>query len=268
MGRLDGKTVIITGASGGTGRASSKLFAGEGAKVVALDINAEGLKTLEAEVKSQGGEITTIETNLMQEEQIKAAVQTAIDKYGRIDVLFNNVGGANSKDVGFLDITPEIWDFSLKLNVNSALYCSQRVIPHMIEQGGGSIIFTGTGASRAGDFFTSAYAIIKGAVNTMYLYVATQFGRQNIRSNLLQPGLSVNEKMAMLPPDVLNSFVEQSLLNKPTYPLDLANAALFLASDESKCISGACLTVDGGLTAHMPTYLDTLRNQFARDGIV
>jgi NAD(P)-dependent dehydrogenase (short-subunit alcohol dehydrogenase family) len=259
MRRLSGKTVIITGAAGGTGRASSKLFAEEGATIVALDINKEWLKTLEAEVVAAGGKITPIVTDLMQEDSIKEAVQTAIDKYGRIDVLFNNVGGAHNADAGFLNITPDIWDFSIKLNVNSALYCCQQVIPHMIKQGGGSIILTGTGASRLGDFYTSGYAIAKGAINTMYLYIATQFGRQNIRVNLLQPGLSVNEKLAQLPAEALKPTVDQSTLGLAGYPIDLARAALFFASDDSKYVTGACLVVDGGVFAHMPTYIDTVR---------
>jgi NAD(P)-dependent dehydrogenase (short-subunit alcohol dehydrogenase family) len=258
MQRLSGKTVIITGAAGGTGRASSKLFAEEGANIVALDINKEWLMTLGEEITAAGGKITTIVTDLMQEGSIKEAVQAAIGKYGRIDVLFNNVGGAHGADATFLDITPEVWDFSIKLNVNSALYCCQQVIPHMIKQGGGSIILTGTGASRLGDFYTSGYAIAKGAVNTMYLYIATQFGRQNIRVNLLQPGLSVNEKLAQLPAEAMKPIVDQSTLGIAGYPVDLAHAALFFASDDSKYVTGACLAVDGGTSAHMPTYIDTI----------
>jgi NAD(P)-dependent dehydrogenase (short-subunit alcohol dehydrogenase family) len=259
MQRLSGKTVIITGAAGGTGRASSKLFAEEGANIAALDINKEWLKTLEEEVTAAGGKITPIVTDLMNEGSIKEAVQRTIDKYGRIDVLFNNVGGAHKADAGFLDITSDVWDFSIKLNVNSALYCCQQVIPHMIEQGGGSIILTGTGGSQFGDFYTSAYAIAKGSVNTMYLYIATQFGRQNIRANLLQPGLSVNERLAQLPAEALKPLADQSPLGRPGYPIDLAHAALFLASDDSKYITGAYLAVDGGVFAHMPTYIDSIR---------
>lgn len=267
MSKLEGKVAIITGGAGGTGRAAAKLFAAEGAKVAALDVNTEWLKTLEEEVKAAGGEITVLTSDLSSREAILDAVDAVVKKYGTVDVLFNNVGGTIPADNGFMDITPEIWDFAVKLNASGPMYITQACLPYMLEKGSGSIIFTSSGGSRAGDFYTSAYAIAKGAVNTMYMYVATQFGRKGIRCNLIQPGLSVNEKVAAMSPEMLEGFTIHNVLPKPVYAADVAKAALFFACDDSAEISGACLNVDAGMTAHLPTYADTIRSTFDRTGI-
>jgi NAD(P)-dependent dehydrogenase (short-subunit alcohol dehydrogenase family) len=267
MGRLEGKVAIISVGASGTGRAASKLFAAEGAKVAALDVNEEGLKSLAEEVRSCGGTIFVEKADLTSRDEIFSAVDDIVKEFGTVDVLFNNVGGTMRADAGFADITPEVLDFSLKLNAEGPLYLTQACLPYMVKQKKGSVIFTSSGASFSGDFFTTAYAISKGCVNTMYKYVATQYGREGIRCNLIMPGLSVNEKMAALPKDVLASFTVQNLLPEAVYPENVAEAALFLASDESSRITGAQLNVDAGMTAHMPTYADTMRASFDRSGI-
>lgn len=266
MKRLEGKVAIITGAAGGTGRASAKLFASEGAKVVALDLNEPWLKTLEEEVKKDGGEITVLKSDVTDPESIQKAVDLTLEKYGRIDVLFNNVGGTPKNDQDVLSITKENWAFAVKLNVESPLFFTQAVLPTMIKQGSGSIIFTGTGAAEMGDLQTSAYAIAKGSVKTLMKYVATQYGRKGIRANLIIPGLVMNERIAQVPIEYLQFAIDEATIKKPGYPIDLAQAALFFASDEARYITGAILNCDGGMSCHMPTYLDTLRGQESVEG--
>ncbi len=259
MKRLEGKTAMITGAAGGTGRASAKLFAEEGAHVLALDVNEPWLKTLDEEVKQAGGDILVRRCDVTDPAQIKEAVEAAVAKWGTIDVLFNNVGGTPKDDGDVLSITPEKWQFAVKLNAESPLWCTQAVLPYMIRQKHGSIIFTETGAAEMGDLQTSAYAIAKGSVNVLYKYVATQYGRLGIRSNMIIPGLVMNEKMQQVPIEYLQGAIDQATLGVAGYPIDLARAALFFASDESSYITGARLACDGGMSCHMPTYLDTLR---------
>jgi len=253
MGRLEGKAAIITGAANGIGFEGAKQFVKEGAKVLAIDIDENGLANLKSEVESEGGTIEVRRVDITKKTEVDEAVAFAAEIFGKIDVLYNNAGGIS--DGGFLNLTEELFDKIFALNVKGTIFTSQAAIPYMLKQGGGSIINTLSGSVELGDLYMSAYASSKGALKTLSMYMATQFGKQNIRVNMIQPGLILTQKAeSKLPEATSNLYLENNLLPMHGRPEDIAKAAIYLASDESKFLTNTIIKVDGGAMSHSPEY--------------
>ena len=242
MGKLDGKVALITGSGSGIGRETAILFAKEGAKIVVGDyVPAGGNQTVEM-IKGAGGEASFIEVDVSKSDQIQRMVKTAIDKYGRIDILYNNAG-IQGPIAPVADIPEEEWFKTLDTNVNSVFRCSKYTIPHMINQGGGVIISTSSTMGLAGKATIAPYALSKAGIISLTRTMATEYGPFNIRVNCICPGV-IDTPMGGPSGEVMD--LNGVPLRKVGIPQDIAKAALFLASDDSQYVTGISLVVDGG----------------------
>jgi NAD(P)-dependent dehydrogenase (short-subunit alcohol dehydrogenase family) len=262
--RLAGKTAFILGAgcvddTWGNGNATAVTFAREGANIVSVDVNEGAAKSTAERVRSEGGRAIHAAADAASLEQLQRAVQAALDAFGRIDVLHNNAG-VNEKG-GPVEISEQGWDRVMDVNAKGAFLSCKAIIPTMLAQGGGSIIHVSSIASVAwtGHPFV-AYHASKAALNQFTRVVAVQHGADNIRCNCVMPGLIDSPRiygtiLSFYNGDIDKMREERSRsvpMRKMGDVWDVANAALFFASDESKYITGTILPVDGGITCSIP----------------
>jgi NAD(P)-dependent dehydrogenase (short-subunit alcohol dehydrogenase family) len=259
MGRVQDKVAIVTGSASGIGAATAGVLAGEGAQVVVADLDRDGADAQAARITADGGRAVAIGFDLGDADSIEQLVAETIGRYGKIDVLHNNAAAtqlAATRDGPILAADPEVWDATLRINVRGTVLMIKAVAPHMIERQAGSIINTSSGAGAAGDLGHAAYGASKAAINAITLYAATQFGKQGVRVNAISPGLI--ETSASATSGHTGQLHDIMLANHLTprlgAPLDIANAVLFLASDESTFVTGQIIGVDGGLLAHAPYF--------------
>lgn len=250
--RLSGQTALITGSGSGIGRAIALRFAAEGAKVVVNDFLEQGADTV-AQIEAAGGEALFVQADLRAEQQVQEMAAQIEQRFGRLDTLVNNAGVRGSSNV--LTAEDAEWDKIIDTNLKGAWYCCKHAIPLMIRSGGGSVInISSTHVMRTqADHFP--YHVAKGGLHTMTLGLAVDFGPQGIRANNLCPGF-IMTKMA---DQFLDTFADRAKkeagmlsaqpLNRFGTPEDVAGAAVFLASDEARFISGTSLVIDGGRSA-------------------
>jgi NAD(P)-dependent dehydrogenase (short-subunit alcohol dehydrogenase family) len=239
MGRLDGKVCVITGAAGGIGRAVAELFAEEGAKVVGVDLVADAPGDL------------ALQADVTDAEQVEGMYARAREALGRIDVLFNNAGISPSDDASVLDTSLEAWQRVQDVNLTSVFLCCKHGIPHLLESGGGSVVNTASFVALMGAATSQiSYTTSKGGVLALSRELGVEFARRGVRVNALCPG-PVNtpllqELYAKDPREA-----ERRLVHLPmgrfAEPREVAQGALFLASDESSYVTAATFLVDGGL---------------------
>lgn len=258
MGRVQDKVALVTGGASGIGLTSAQLLAKEGAKVVIADFNVEGAKKAAEEIIEQGGEASGVFLDAGNGDSIKEAVEWTVEKYGKINVLFNNVGLTNlQKDLDVVNMDLEEWDKLMNVNTKSVLLGCRYAIPHMIKAGGGSIINTASMSAFASDVIRSAYGASKAAVVHLTKYVATQYGKDLIRCNAVAPGLILTPAAEKnIPPALLETFKKYNALPYNGAPEDIGYTVLFLASDESKYITGQTIQVEGGHYIANPTIPD------------
>jgi len=258
MGRVEGKVALITGGASGIGLSAARLLAKEKAKVVIGDYNVEGAREAAQTIVAEGGEASAVFLDAAEEVSIKEAVEYTVKTYGKLNVLFNNVGLTNlQKDLDVVNIDLDEWDRLMNVNAKSVLLGSRYAIPYMQEAGGGSIINTASMAAFASDNIRSAYGASKAAVVNLTQYIATQFGKDHIRCNAVAPGLILTPAAEKnMSKDVLEIFKKFNALPYHGEPNDIGYTVLFLASDESKYITGQTIEVEGGHYIGNPTMAD------------
>ncbi len=247
--RLQNKVCLVTGGAAGIGKATAERFAEEGAKVIICDLVEEGGKQVAAAI---GGDFYKV--NVADRQEVQAWVDDVVKKYGRVDVLVNNAGILRDglfvkvKDGELVKQMPEA-DFDLVINVNlkGTFNCAQAVTPYMIKQGGGVILNATSIVGLDGNFGQTNYVASKAGVIGMTKVWARELGRYHIRVNAIAPGFTLTEMVRQMPENVLQGMVAKTPLGRMGETCDIANAYLFLASDEASFISGVTLRVDGGI---------------------
>lgn len=263
-GRLSGKVAIVTGAGSsgpgvGNGKAAAILFAREGAKVLLVDqVLSRAEETLELILK-ESGEAAAFEANVIKEDDCRDMVEQAISRFGRLDILDNNVGISRRGTV--VEVKEEDWDFVMAVNVKSIVLSSKYAIPRMIETGGGSIINISSIAGLRAHSSTP-YTASKAAVIGLTMSMAADHGPDGVRVNCIAPGLIYSPMVASRMDDDLREIRKSaSPLRTEGDSWDIGYAALYLASDESRWINGITMPVDAGLTAVSPVTYQTLTQQ-------
>jgi NAD(P)-dependent dehydrogenase (short-subunit alcohol dehydrogenase family) len=253
--RLSGKVAIVTGAAPqaegvGNGSAAAILYAREGAAVVLVNRSEGRAHALEKQIRDDGGECTVIAADVTKEHEVQHMVAATIGRYGRIDVLHNNVGG-NKGGGRVTELDESVWDATLRLNLNSAMLCCKHVIPHMIAQGGGSIVNVSSLAGMIGlfDRKTSlvAYSTAKAGLSGFTRALAADHAADGVRVNCIVVGMVETPLIVKQQgPEVLEKRRAAIPLKTSGTAWDVAHAAVYLASDESRWVTGVDLPIDGG----------------------
>jgi NAD(P)-dependent dehydrogenase (short-subunit alcohol dehydrogenase family) len=250
--RLEGKVAIITGGGGGVGRATAIAFAGEGAKVLVADVNEGAAKKVADEIARTGGQATAHRVDVSVAAEVEAMIAFAERRFGLVNVVFNNAGIFDDADGSVLDTEEAVWDRVMAVNVKGVFFGCKYGIPALLRAGGGSVINTSSLVALMGAAVSQcAYTASKGAVLSLTREIAVEFARRNVRANALCPGPLNTPLIAGLFTD--ERAKQRRLVHIPVGRLgessEIANAALFLASDESSFVTGAQFVVDGGITA-------------------
>lgn len=254
--RLAGKLAVVTAAASGMGRAGVELFLREGARVAAIDINADALAYLAAAMKEQGGSIETVRADLSRPEEMRASINEAASKLGGIDVLWAHAGTPGPGGVENLDLGE--YEKAMSLNVTSAVLAAGEVIAHMRKRGGGSLIFTASVSGLVGSMFSPVYSAGKFAIVGLTKSLAQRFAVDGVRVNVVCPGLADTPmKLGFTgrSGDPAEAAANQARL-LAAVPMgrlcraeEVAHAVLWLASDDASFVTGVALPVDGGFTA-------------------
>ena len=256
MDRLDGKVVVITGAAGGIGREAALLFSGEGARVCVADVDPDAGEQTASECR----DAFFHEVDVASEESVRALYEATAERYGGIDVLYNNAGIMPADDASVLDTGADAWERVLAVNAKGVFLCCKHGIPHLLERGGGSVINVASFVALMGAATSQiAYTASKGAVLSLSRELAVEFARRGVRVNALCPGPVETPLLMRLFSDDPAAYERRRVhlpMGRLAQAREIAQAALFLASDEASYVNGATFLVDGGLSAAYVTPLD------------
>ena len=252
MDRVKGKVALITGAGAGMGREAAVLFAAEGARVIVADIDGTAAAGTVKQIESAGGQALAASGDVALEADVERMVRDGVARFGALHVLYNNAGVLwKDRDRSVLETDEKWWDRVMAINLKSVFWVTKHGIPHLRSAGGGSIIMMGSVSALAG--FTraqDAYTAAKGALISLTKSLAIQFAKDRIRCNVIHPGIVDTPLQAPYLTDAIRKEFETGIpLGRIATPREIANVALFLASDESSYMTGAELVVDGGFTA-------------------
>jgi NAD(P)-dependent dehydrogenase (short-subunit alcohol dehydrogenase family) len=251
VGRVDGKVAIVTGAASGIGRAAALALAGEGARVALADVDDAGGSEASEEIRRGGGLALFQRTDVGSTADVRELVQATVGRFGRLDILVNNAGLAIGGSV--TDISEEDWNRVLNVNLTSMWRGMRFAIPEMLEAGGGAIVNTSSVQGSVGFVGWAGYAASKGGIDALTRQAAVEYAPRNIRVNAVIPGTimtPMNERIVRESPngeEIQAGWLALHPLNRLGRPGEVANAIVWLASDEASFVTGECLRVDGGM---------------------
>ena len=264
--KLEGKVAFLTGGGAGIAKATAKLFVAEGAKVALIELNPEVGQRAEREIVDAGGEALFVETDVTQDESMRRAVERTVSRFGRLDILFNCAGGSLQEDVPVHEMDLDVWHRTIALNLLHPFLSCRHGIPHLIKAGGGSIVNVTSHLGLIGSM-KPAYAATKGGIISFTKTLAAQYVKYGIRANAIAPGSIRTERQIkryenkefMLAEKPSAAARERSVFQK-LYPFskgepeDIAAIALFLASDDSRMLTGTTIAADGGRSSYLKVY--------------
>jgi 3-oxoacyl-[acyl-carrier protein] reductase len=243
--RLTGKTAIITGGANGIGLAACERFAEKGANVIMADFDETMGMKREVELANKGLKVTFVQVDVADRNSVKRLTAKTLEHYGKIDILVNNAG--ITRDATLIKMDPLDFQRVLDVNLTGVFNCTQAVMPHMLANGAGKVINTSSVSGVYGNFGQTNYAAAKAAVVGMTKTWAKEFGRKGINVNAVAPGFTATDMVNKMPEKVLDQMKSAVALQRLGKPSDIANAYLFLASEESDYVHGHVLHVDGGI---------------------
>jgi len=249
LSRLSGKSAIVTGAAKGIGRATAELFAREGARLVVNDVDEAGLKDLEDRLGGEGAEVVSVVGDVSAVDDAKRIIGAAVESFGRVDVLVANAGVIPLNNI--VDATPEDWDHVMAVDGRGMFLTCKFTVEAMLEQEnpGGSIVCLSSISGVAGQAQQSTYGPAKFVATGITKHLAVEWAARGIRVNAVAPGTITTEAVADLPEEYKAPMKEAHPIGRLGEPSEVANAILFLASDEASFVTGAILPVDGGYLA-------------------
>ena len=265
MGRMTGRTAIVTGGSMGLGAASARRLAAEGGQVVVADIAIDNAEKVAADIRADGGDAIALPFDLADEASIKKLIDDTVAHYGKLEVLFNNASDTRpailEQDLPVADLSVEIWDHTFRCNARGTFLAIKYALPALIASGDAAIINTSSGAALLGDLARTAYASSKAAVNTLTMYVAAQYGKQGVRCNVISPGMVPTENSRKNQSGLIKAVLRHHLTPELGYPEDIAAMVALLASADGRFMTGQILRVDGGVSKAFAHVADN-RDQF------
>lgn len=247
MRGLKGKIGIVAGGGRGIGAATAKRLAAEGAHVVIGDLQADWALATAEKIKAEGGSALGIALDGTNADSQAAIVAAAVEKFGGLDFYHSNLAGGTEGDIDILDCPPEVLDKSFAINTKSHFLATQAALPEILKRGGGAMIYTSSGAATGGAAWQVAYPMTKNAIHALARHVASRFGKQGVRANVICPGLVLTEAVKQY---LTDEYVERGLKAVPHtrlgQPEDIAAAVTFLASDDGSWVNGQVWHVNGG----------------------
>jgi NAD(P)-dependent dehydrogenase (short-subunit alcohol dehydrogenase family) len=243
--RFTDKVVLITGAASGIGRAAALAFAAEGARVALLDRFAAALEAVWASLKNEGSEVLSIACDVSSPDQVEGAIKQVVDRFGRLDVAFNNAGVEN-KAAPVHEVDLAEWDRILGINLRGTFICMKHELAQMVKQGGGVVVNTSSGAGMRGVAGGAAYAASKHAIIGLTRSAALDYAKQNIRVNAVLPGNIETPMMDRFTGGDIQKAIDLEPVGRLGKPEEIAEAVLWMASDLGGFVTGAATVIDGG----------------------
>lgn len=251
MDRVDGKIALVTGGANGIGRAISKILASEGARVAVGDLDEDEGRQAAEEIQKEGGEAKFFRLDVTDEESVREVIGSVSEQFGELDVLVNNAG-ITGPGTPTHEVSVEEWEAVFAVNVKGAFLCTKYTVPHMRENGGGSIVNFSSIYGIIGNADSPTYHASKGAIRLASKTDAVVYAKENIRVNSVHPGTTLTplvRELAERDPDYLEQMKALHPLGRFAEPEEIAYGVLYLASDESSFVTGSELVIDGGFTA-------------------
>jgi NAD(P)-dependent dehydrogenase (short-subunit alcohol dehydrogenase family) len=262
MGRVADRIALVTGAKltdagESIGSATARALAREGAAVVVADLDGDSAERLAAELRAGGSRVESCAVDISDESSVERMIRFTVDRFGRLDILVNNAAMFDAGDLEPLTMSVDVWDRTMAVNARGPMLVCKHGLAAMLERGDGSIVNLVSAQAMSGDITRPAYGAAKAATVILTKQIATVYGKRGIRCNAVAPGLTLTPLVkSTVPQLVRDTYLRHVLTPTLGEPEDLANVVLFLASDESRYVTGQVLLADGGMSAHRPFVAD------------